>query len=77
MHVRASGICDLDYMTLSIEGQGERVVVVVERMKSNTKSGAKKRGLDSEKDMNWPTASKRKGTRTIQYHVTLKGEQRS
>jgi hypothetical protein len=47
MHV--CGICDLDYMTLSIEGQGE--CAVVERMRrDSTKSGTKERGLDLEKD---------------------------
>ena len=40
MHVR--GICDLDYMTLLIEDQGE--CTVVERMRRDTKSGTKERG---------------------------------
>jgi hypothetical protein len=47
MHDR--GICDLDYMMLSIEGQGE--CAIVERMRGDTKSGTKERGLDVENDM--------------------------
>jgi len=47
MHVRR--IFDLDYMTLSIEGQGK--CAVDERMRKDTKSRTKERGLDLEKDM--------------------------